>query len=240
MTVVPYKEKEGSKKAQVAEMFDNISPRYDFLNHFLSLGIDILWRKKAVKELKAVKPKYILDIATGTGDFAIEALSLHPEKIIGVDISEGMLSFGREKLTRKKLNDKIELRMGDSEKLLFDDNTFDAVIVAFGVRNFENLEKGLRDMLRVLKPGGKVVVLEFSKPTKFPMKQLYNFYFKYILPIIGRLISKDRAAYTYLPESVKAFPDGPLFIDILERVGFKETLCKPLTFGISSIYTGIK
>jgi len=240
MTVVPYKEKEGSKKAQVAEMFDNISPRYDFLNHFLSLGIDILWRKKAVKELKAIKPKLILDIATGTGDFAIEALSLKPEKIIGVDISEGMLSFGREKLSRRKLNDKIELRMGDSEKLLFDDNTFDAVIVAFGVRNFENLEKGLRDMLRVLKPGGKVVVLEFSKPGKFPMKQLYNFYFKYILPIIGRLISKDKAAYTYLPESVKAFPDGPLFIDILERVGFKETLCKPLTFGISSIYTGIK
>jgi len=240
MTVVPYKEKEVSKKAQVAEMFDNISPRYDFLNHFLSLGIDILWRKKAVKELKGIKPKYILDIATGTGDFAIEALSLKPEKIIGVDISEGMLSFGRKKLARRKLNDKIELRMGDSEKLLFDDNTFDAVIVAFGVRNFENLEKGLRDMLRVLKPGGKVVVLEFSKPTKFPMKQLYNLYFKYILPIIGRLISKDRAAYTYLPESVKAFPDGPLFIDILERVGFKETLCKPLTFGISSIYTGTK
>lgn len=240
MTVVPYKEKEGSKKAQVAEMFNNISGRYDFLNHFLSLGIDIIWRKKAVKELKALQPKQILDIATGTGDFAIEALSLKPDKITGVDISEGMLAIGRQKITKMKLDHKIELQMGDSEKLLFDDNTFDAVIVAFGVRNFENLEKGLADMCRVLKPGGKVVVLEFSKPVSFPMKQLYSFYFKYILPIIGRLISKDQAAYTYLPESVKAFPDGSLFTGILDRVGFKNTICKPLTFGICSIYTGIK
>ena len=240
MTVVPYKEKEGSKKAQVAEMFNNISRRYDFLNHFLSLGIDIDWRKKAVRELKEIKPKQILDIATGTGDFAIEALSLKPDKVIGVDISEGMLSMGKKKIARMKLEDKVELQMGDSEKLLFDDNTFDAVIVAFGVRNFENLEKGLADMWRVLKPGGKVVVLEFSKPTRFPMKQLYSFYFKYILPIIGRMISKDRAAYTYLPESVKAFPDGVLFTNILDRVGFKKTICKPQTFGICSIYTGIK
>lgn len=221
-------------------MFNNISRRYDFLNHFLSLGIDIIWRKKAVKELKALQPKQILDIATGTGDFAIEALSLKPDKITGVDISEGMLAIGRQKITKMKLDDKIELQMGDSEKLLFDDNTFDAVIVAFGVRNFENLEKGLADMCRVLKPGGKVVVLEFSKPVSFPMKQLYSFYFKYILPIIGRLISKDQAAYTYLPESVKAFPDGSLFTGILDRVGFKNTICKPLTFGICSIYTGIK
>ncbi|MEQ9376379.1 MAG: bifunctional demethylmenaquinone methyltransferase/2-methoxy-6-polyprenyl-1,4-benzoquinol methylase UbiE [Imperialibacter sp.] len=240
MTVVPYKEKEGSKKAQVAEMFNNISRRYDFLNHFLSLGIDIVWRKKAVRELKEIKPKQILDIATGTGDFAIEALSLKPDKVIGVDISEGMLAMGKKKIARMKLEDKVELQMGDSEKLLFDDNTFDAVIVAFGVRNFENLEKGLADMWRVLKPGGKVVVLEFSKPTRFPMKQLYSFYFKYILPIIGRMISKDRAAYTYLPESVKAFPDGALFTNILDRVGFKKTICKPQTFGICSIYTGIK
>jgi len=240
MTVVPYKEKEESKKAQVAEMFNNISRRYDFLNHFLSLGIDIIWRKKAVKELREIQPKQILDIATGTGDFAIEALSLKPEKITGVDISEGMLAMGRQKIAKMKLEDKIELQMGDSEKLLFNDNTFDAVIVAFGVRNFENLEKGLADMWRVLKPGGKVVVLEFSKPTRFPMKQLYSFYFKYILPIIGRMISKDRAAYTYLPESVRAFPDGTLFTDILDRVGFKKTVCKPQTFGICSIYTGIK
>ncbi|MEQ8807810.1 MAG: bifunctional demethylmenaquinone methyltransferase/2-methoxy-6-polyprenyl-1,4-benzoquinol methylase UbiE [Imperialibacter sp.] len=240
MTVVPYKEKEGSKKAQVAEMFNNISRRYDFLNHFLSLGIDIVWRKKAVRELKEIQPKQILDIATGTGDFAIEALSLKPDKVTGVDISEGMLAMGKKKIARMKLEDKVELQLGDSEKLLFDDNTFDAVIVAFGVRNFENLEKGLADMWRVLKPGGKVVVLEFSKPTRFPMKQLYSFYFKYILPIIGRMISKDRAAYTYLPESVKAFPDGALFTNILDRVGFKKTICKPQTFGICSIYTGIK
>ncbi len=221
-------------------MFNNISKRYDFLNHFLSLGIDILWRKKAIKELRALQPKQILDIATGTGDFAIEALALKPDKVTGVDISEGMLEFGRKKLAQRNLTDKIELRLGDSEKLLFDDNTFDAVIVAFGVRNFENLEKGLADMFRVLKPGGKVVVLEFSTPRRFPMKQLYSFYFKYILPIIGRLISKDRAAYTYLPESVRAFPDGPLFTSILNKVGFNKTICKPLTFGICSIYTGIK
>lgn len=240
MTVVPYKEKEGSKKTQVAEMFNNISRRYDFLNHFLSLGIDIIWRKKAIRELKAHQPKLILDIATGTGDFAIEALALKPEKVIGVDISEGMLEVGRKKIARRNLQNKIDLRMGDSEKLLFDDNTFDAVIVAFGVRNFENLEKGLADMFRVLKPGGKVVVLEFSTPVRFPMKQLYSFYFKYILPGIGRFISKDKAAYTYLPESVKAFPNGPFFTSILNKVGFKKTICKPLTFGICSIYTGIK
>lgn len=240
MTVVPYKEKEGSKKTQVAEMFNNISRRYDFLNHFLSLGIDIIWRKKAIKELRAHQPGRILDIATGTGDFAIEALALKPEKVIGVDISEGMLEMGRKKIARRNLQDKIDLRMGDSEKLLFNDNTFDAVIVAFGVRNFENLEKGLADMFRVLKPGGKVVVLEFSTPVRFPMKQLYSFYFKYILPGIGRFISKDKAAYTYLPESVKAFPNGPFFTSILDKVGFKKTICKPLTFGICSIYTGIK
>lgn len=240
MTVVPYKEKSAGKKAQVAEMFNNISRRYDFLNHFLSLGIDIWWRKKAIKELKEQRPRQILDIATGTGDFALEALSLRPDKVTGVDISEGMLAIGRKKIEQKNLQHQVELKLGDSEKLLFDDNTFDAVIVAFGVRNFENLERGLRDMFRVLKPGGKVVVLEFSKPARFPMKQLYSFYFKYILPIIGRVISKDTAAYTYLPESVKAFPDGPFFTGILDKVGFKKTICKPLTFGICSIYTGIK
>jgi demethylmenaquinone methyltransferase / 2-methoxy-6-polyprenyl-1,4-benzoquinol methylase len=240
MTVVPYKEKQAGKKEQVAEMFNNISHRYDFLNHFLSLGIDILWRKKAIRMLKADKPKFILDIATGTADFAIEALALKPEKVIGVDISEGMLAHGREKLKKKKLDHLIELQLGDSEKLLFDDNTFDAVIVSFGVRNFENLEKGLTDMYRVLKPGGKAVVVEFSQPRKFPFKQLYNFYFKAILPKIGRLISKDQAAYTYLPESVEAFPDGQRFLDILQKIGYKNNQCKPLTFGISSIYIGQK
>ncbi len=240
MAVVPYKEKTTGKKEQVAEMFNSISGKYDFLNHFLSLGIDILWRKKAVKLLEKDQPKTLLDIATGTGDFAIEALKLQPEKVIGVDISEGMLEVGREKLKKKKLDHIIDLQLGDSEKLLFDNNIFDAVIVSFGVRNFENLEMGLADMYRVLKPGGKTVILEFSKPTKFPFKNIYNFYFKSILPKIGRLVSKDQAAYTYLPESVQAFPDGSGFLNVLNKVGFKNTRCKPLTFGISSIYIGEK
>ena len=211
MTVLPYKDKDGSKKDQIAEMFNSISGKYDFLNHFLSLGIDILWRRRAIKLLKKHQPKFILDIATGTADFAIEALSLNPEKIIGVDISEGMLAVGREKLTRKGLNDKIELLSGDSEGLPFEDNIFDAVIVSFGVRNFEHLEKGLCDMFRVLKPGGQMVILEFSKPQLFPFKQLYQFYFNWILPQIGKMVSKDNAAYTYLPNSVQAFPDGAAF-----------------------------
>ncbi len=240
MSVVPYKDKKEGKKQQVASMFDNISKKYDLLNHLLSLGIDIIWRKKAIKMLQKDQPKLILDIATGTGDFAIEALALKPEKVIGVDISEGMLQEGRKKMKQKKLEHLIELQLGDSEKLLFQENKFDAVIVSFGVRNFENLEKGLSDMYRVLKPGGKTVILEFSKPKKFPMKQGYSFYFKYILPWIGRMISKDHSAYTYLPASVKAFPDGRDFLGILEKVGFKQTQCKTLTFGISSIYIGIK
>ncbi|MEQ8337697.1 MAG: bifunctional demethylmenaquinone methyltransferase/2-methoxy-6-polyprenyl-1,4-benzoquinol methylase UbiE [Cyclobacteriaceae bacterium] len=240
MTVLPYKDKQDTKKKQVASMFDNISGQYDFLNHFLSLGIDILWRKKAIRLLKADQPKLILDIATGTGDFAIEALALKPDKVIGVDISQGMLDVGKKKLKKKGLDHLIELQMGDSERLLFDDNKFDAIIVAFGVRNFEHLEQGLKDMHRVLKSGGKVVILEFSKPRKFPFKQVYQFYFKWILPKIGRLISKDSSAYTYLPESVNEFPDGKDFLGILEKTGFKQTECKPLTLGISSIYTGIK
>lgn len=240
MTVVPYKDKQATKKEQVASMFDNISSNYDFLNHFLSLGIDILWRKKAIKLLKKDQPKLILDIATGTGDFAIEALALNPDKVIGIDISEGMLEVGREKMKKRKLDHKIEMLKGDSEGLLFPDNNFDVVIVAFGVRNFENLEKGLSDMYRVLKSGGKVVILEFSKPKMFPFKQLYQFYFKWILPTIGRVISKDQSAYTYLPESVQQFPDGQNFLDILEKIGFNNTQCKPQTLGISSIYVGIK
>lgn len=240
MAVVPYKDNQGSKKQQVATMFDNISSKYDFLNHFLSLGIDISWRKKAIRLLKADQPKQILDIATGTGDFAIEALALNPDKVTGVDISEGMLKVGREKMKKKKLEDKIELLLGDSEGLQFPDNNFDAVIVSFGVRNFENLEKGLADMYRVLKPGGKTVILEFSKPKAFPFKQLYSFYFKWILPKIGNVISKDQAAYTYLPESVQEFPDGQDFLQILKKIGFKDTKCKSLTLGISSIYTGTK
>ena len=221
-------------------MFDSISGNYDFLNHFLSLGIDIRWRKKAVKLLAPGQPKLILDVATGTGDFAVEALKLNPDKVIGIDISEGMLEVGRKKMRSKGYDSKIELRSGDSENLPFEENKFDAVIVAFGVRNFENLERGLAEMYRVLRPGGRMVVLEFSKPRMFPFKQLYNFYFTFILPKIGKIISKDPAAYTYLPESVQAFPDGQNFISILNRLGFKDTLCKPLTLGISSLYTGIK
>lgn len=221
-------------------MFNNISRRYDFLNHFLSLGIDKLWRKTAIGFLKPLRPKFILDVATGTGDFAIQALSLGPERVTGVDISEGMLAMGRKKLERLKLSHVVELQHGDSENLHFTDNTFDAATVGFGVRNFEDLEKGLSEIRRVLKPGAMLVVLEFSRPRKFPMRQLYNFYFKNILPGLGRLISKDKSAYTYLPESVEVFPDGTDFENILKKVGFKETSCKALTFGISSIYTARK
>jgi len=240
LTVVPYKEDRSGKKEQVARMFDSISGNYDFLNHFLSLGIDIRWRKKAVKLLAPGKPKLILDVATGTGDFAVETLKLNPDKVIGIDISEGMLEVGRKKMKDRGYDSIIELLSGDSENLPFEENKFDAVVVAFGVRNFENMEKGLAEMYRVLKPGGRMVVLEFSKPKMFPFKQLYNFYFNFILPKIGKLISRDPAAYTYLPESVQAFPDGDSFVGILNRIGFKDTLCKPLTLGISSLYTGIK
>lgn len=238
--VVPYKTEKKGKKEQVADMFNNISPKYDFLNHVLSLGIDVIWRKNAIKMLKNDQPKYILDVATGTGDFAIEALKLHPTKVIGVDISEGMLEFGRVKLKKRNLDSLIELEYGDSEKLPFEDNKFDAIIVAFGVRNFESLNTGLAEMHRVLRKGGKVVILEFSSPKRFPFKNIYNFYFKAILPKIGRLISKDSSAYTYLPESVQAFPDGEEFIGILNNVGYTNTLCKPQTFGISTIYVGQK
>jgi len=238
--VVPYKEENAGKKEQVAKMFDNISGRYDFLNHFLSLGIDIRWRKKAIRHLREKRPQLILDVATGTGDFAMQALELQPKKIVGVDISEGMLGVGRKKISDRGLTGIIELQYGDSEKLPFEDNKFDAVIVAFGVRNFESLEKGLAEMYRVMKPGGSVVVLEFSKPSAFPFRQLYRFYFNFILPKIGRWVSHDRAAYSYLPESVEAFPDGQKFLTILSAIGYKHTACKPLTFGISSLYTAAK
>jgi demethylmenaquinone methyltransferase / 2-methoxy-6-polyprenyl-1,4-benzoquinol methylase len=239
--VTPYQNEQATKKEQVADMFNNISKTYDFLNHFLSLGIDIIWRKKAINELKKDQPKLILDVATGTGDFAFEALSiLKPEKIIGVDISQGMLDIAKQKIEKRGLGDKFEIKLGDSEKLPFSDSQFDAVTVAYGVRNFEHLETGLADINRVLKPGGKAVVLEFSKPKVFPIKQLYKFYFNYITPGIGKLFSKDSRAYTYLPESVAAFPDGEKFISLMDKVGFKNTKCRPLAFGICSIYTGIK
>ncbi|RFZ90487.1 bifunctional demethylmenaquinone methyltransferase/2-methoxy-6-polyprenyl-1,4-benzoquinol methylase UbiE [Mucilaginibacter conchicola] len=239
-TVTPY-QNQATKKEQVADMFNNISKTYDFLNHFMSLGIDIIWRKKAINELKKDQPKLILDVATGTGDFAFEALKiLKPQKIVGADISAGMLDVAKQKIAKRGLGDKFEVKLGDSEKLPFEANEFDAVTVAYGVRNFENLEKGLTDINRVLKPGGKAVVLEFSKPKAFPIKQLYNFYFNYITPGIGKLFSKDSRAYTYLPESVAAFPDGEAFRAIMHKAGFKDTKVRPLAFGICSIYTGIK
>lgn len=240
-TVTPYQNEQTTKKEQVADMFNNISKTYDFLNHFMSLGIDIIWRKKAINQLKADQPKLILDVATGTGDFAFEALKiLKPEKIIGVDISQGMLDMAVQKIAKRGLGDQFEVHLGDSERLLFDADTFDAVTVAYGVRNFENLQAGLADIHRVLKPGGKAVVLEFSKPKTFPIKQLYNFYFNYITPGIGKIFSKDSRAYSYLPESVAAFPDGVAFVSLMDKVGFKNTKHKPLAFGICSIYIGVK
>ncbi len=240
-TVKPYKNTDADKKQQVADMFNNISGTYDFLNHFLSLGIDIIWRKKAIRALKANKPQRLLDVATGTGDFALEAIKmLQPRKVIGVDISAGMLAVAREKIAKKGLQDQFEVALADSENLPFADGTFDAVTVAFGVRNFENLEKGLTDIHRVLKPGGKAVILEFSKPKGFPVKQLYHFYFNRITPFIGKVFSKDYRAYSYLPESVAQFPDGKQFTDILQRVGFYHALSRPQTFGICTIYIATK
>ena len=238
-TVTPYNQTE-SKKEQVAEMFNNISQRYDLLNHILSLGIDILWRRTAIKLLQEVKPDKVLDVATGTGDFAIEALRLKPTKITGIDISQGMLDMGKIKMKDKGYDSKIEMLLGDSENLPFNDNMFDAITVGFGVRNFENLEKGITEMHRVLSEKGKIAILEFSKPRKFPIKQFYNFYFLNVLPAIGKLISKDPRAYTYLPESVKAFPDGEDFVSIMQKCGYKEVKQIPLTFGIASIYIGKK
>jgi len=238
--VLPYKEAKESKKRQVAKMFDSISGRYDLLNHLLSAGIDVSWRRKAIALLKPKGPQLILDIATGTGDFALEALKLNPKKIVGIDISEGMLEVGKQKIAKLGLEGKIELKKGDSEIIEYPDNYFDAVIVAFGVRNFENLPLGLSEMYRTLKKDGTVVILEFSKPSGVIFKSFYNFYFKYILPLVGRLISKDSAAYTYLPESVKEFPYGKQFVGLLEETGFKSAECKELTFGVSSIYTATK
>ncbi|MGN6510155.1 MAG: bifunctional demethylmenaquinone methyltransferase/2-methoxy-6-polyprenyl-1,4-benzoquinol methylase UbiE [Chitinophaga sp.] len=235
--VVPFEGSKLSKKEQIAHMFDDIAGRYDFLNHFMSLGIDVQWRKTALKMLRPLQPKTLLDVATGTGDVAIMAQRmLHPEKITGIDISEGMLALGREKVEKAGLSGVITLQQGDSETISFPDATFDAITAAFGVRNFEHLEKGLGEMCRVLKPGGKAVILEFSNPTKTPVKQLYNFYFRYITPLIGKWIARNQAAYTYLPDSVKAFPQGKAMCDILHKVGFQAVTCKTLTFGICSIY----
>ncbi len=238
--VKPYGSSEKSKKEEVADMFDNIASNYDFLNHLLSMGIDITWRKKAVRMLKPFAPKQMIDIATGTGDFALECLSLNPDKITGVDISNQMLEVGRQKMQKKGVSDKIEMKYGDSENLPFEDNQFDALTVAFGVRNFQNLEAGLSEMSRVLKPGAPAAVIEFSTPQRFPFKQLYWFYFKNILPTLGKIVSKDARAYTYLPESVETFPHGDKFATIMKNCGFKEVQVIPLTLGIASIYFGKK
>ncbi len=221
-------------------MFDNIAWRYDFLNHFLSFGIDRRWRKRAIRILSQASPETILDVACGTGDLSIEALKLKPRKIIGVDISEGMLAKGREKLVRKNLENIITLVQGDSEALQFDDEAFDAVMVAFGVRNFEDMDQGLTEMLRVLKPGGLLVVLEFSKPGSQFFKKIFNLYFFRILPFMGSLFSKDASAYSYLPESVNAFPDRIDFLDIMRKVGFTDTCFEELTMGIVCLYCGKK
>jgi len=240
-TVVPVEGSTMSKKEQVADMFDNIAFRYDFLNRFLSAGIDVRWRKAALKQLKDIDPKKILDVATGTADVAIMANSvLKPEKIIGIDISDGMLDLGRKKIAKLGLQQLIELQNGDSETINFLDNTFDAVTVAFGVRNFEHLEKGLAEILRVLKPGGKLVVLEFSKPKAPGIKQLYNVYMKIVAPTMGKLFSKNRNAYKYLDESIKKFPEGKNFTQILDSLGYRNTYCKPQSAGICSIYCGEK
>jgi demethylmenaquinone methyltransferase / 2-methoxy-6-polyprenyl-1,4-benzoquinol methylase len=237
MTQSPQSE---GKKVKVEAMFNDIAPKYDFLNHFLSAGIDIQWRKQVTKLLAPSYPKMILDVATGTGDLAIELSKLKPKSIIGIDIAKEMLAIGNTKINNKKLQEIIRLDQGDSEKMNFEDNTFDAVTVAFGVRNFENLQKGLKEMNRVMKPGGIVAILEFSKPRKFPMKNLYNFYFKYILPGFGKLVSKNNEAYTYLPKSVENFAEDAGFLKEMELAGFKKVKQKRLTFGISTLYSGTK
>lgn len=238
ISVRPYNESE-SKKSQVEKMFDNISGRYDFLNHFLSFGIDRGWRRKAIAELRDYRGGRFLDVATGTADLAIGALKHSPSEVVGVDLSEKMLEVGREKIKKAKIQN-IRLEKGDSENLHFEDNEFDVSMAAFGVRNFENLEKGLSEMFRVIKPGGKLVVLEFSNPRSFPFKQMYNLYGKVFLPLWGRIFAGDKDAYTYLPESVKRFPDGVKFLNVLENIGYKNTNQRRLTFGICSIYTANK
>jgi demethylmenaquinone methyltransferase/2-methoxy-6-polyprenyl-1,4-benzoquinol methylase len=240
-TIVPFKDSKESKKKQVENMFDKIAFRYDFLNRFLSAGIDVGWRKKAIKQLLSSKPKNILDVATGTGDFAITSYEiLKPDKITGIDISEGMLEIGRKKIEKAGLQQKIELLNGDSEAILFDNDTFDAVTVAFGVRNFENLEKGLSEIRRVLKPGGKLIVLEFTKPSAPVIKQLYNFYMNTITPKIGKVIAKNNEAYQYLNDSVLQFPEKESFIHILNQSDYRNAFYKTLTLGICSIYCAEK
>ncbi len=238
--ITPYKDNTRSKKEQVTEMFDTISGNYDGLNRVISFGIDIKWRKKVVKLVGKTNPKRILDVATGTGDLAINLSKTGASEIIGLDISAGMLKVGKDKIKAKKLDTIISMVQGDSENLPYDENYFDAITVAFGVRNFENLEKGLSEIFRVLKPGGIFIVLETSIPTKTPFKQGYKFYSTKILPVIGRIFSKDRSAYSYLSESAAAFPYGEAFNNILKKIGFIDVEDKPQTFGVATIYTATK
>lgn len=238
--VTPYKDSTLGKKEQVTQMFDTISGNYDNLNRVISFGIDVKWRKKVLKIVSDKKPKVILDIATGTGDLAILMANTNAEKIIGLDISAGMLEVGRKKVEEKKLSNTIELVLGDSENMPFEDNYFDAITVGFGVRNFENLEKGFAEILRVLKPNGVFVILETSVPDKFPYKQGYNFYSKNILPLIGKLFSKDNEAYGYLSESAAAFPYGEALNNILRKTGFIDVVAMPQTFGVATIYSASK
>jgi len=238
--VNPYKDSKLGKKEQVTKMFDTISGEYDGLNRVISFGIDIKWRKKVVEIVKATNPDSILDIATGTGDLAINLAETKASKIIGLDISSGMLGIGKTKITAKKLDDRIEMIIGDSENMPFEDNSFDAITVAFGVRNFETLENGLKDILRVLKPGGTFVILETSVPTKFPFKQGYTFHSKIILPTIGKLFSKDKTAYKYLSESASVFPYGENLNNILRNIGFINVIDLPQTFGVATIYKASK
>ena len=228
------------EKQRVRSLFDSIAYRYDLLNHLLSGGIDFYWRRRAVEHLNDIQPKTILDVATGTADFAIATMRLKPEKVIGIDIAEAMLRIGRGKLKKRGLDNVITLYSGEAESIQFETGSFDAAIVAFGARNFEHLEKGLSEMRRVLRDGGKIVVLEFSRPRVFPFKQLYFFYFKTILPLVGKLVSKHREAYTYLPDTVMKFPEGKAFLKILQKIGFTKIEEERLTFGIATIYAGIK
>ncbi|WP_417365819.1 bifunctional demethylmenaquinone methyltransferase/2-methoxy-6-polyprenyl-1,4-benzoquinol methylase UbiE [Flavobacterium beibuense] len=238
--VTPYKDSQLGKKEQVAQMFDTISGKYDGLNRVISFGIDVKWRKKVLKLVSDTKPETVLDIATGTGDLAILMTQTGAKKITGLDISAGMLEVGRKKIAERKLDSKIDMVLGDSESIPFEDNSFDAITVAFGVRNFENLEKGLSEILRVLKPGGIFVILETSVPTKTPFKQGYKFYTKYILPLIGKLFSKDKSAYAYLSESASVFPHGEMLNNILRKIGFIEVKNRPQTMGVATIYSASK
>ena len=238
--IKPYN-KEEKKGVQVEKMFDNIAPTYDSLNHILSLGIDKIWRRQAINKLKPFHPQHMMDVATGTGDFAIKACQiLQPEELIGTDISEGMMNVGREKVKHLELDKRISFAKEDCTALTFPDNRFDAITVAFGIRNFEDLDKGLREMHRVLTPQGHLVILELSEPVSFPMKQMYNIYSRHVIPTIGKLMSKDNGAYTYLPDSIKAFPQGEVMKEIIKKAGFSSVEFKRLTFGVCTMYFATK